>query len=93
MGFIKHTVQHMHGWFAVERVPMLLGHVLQWLHLGVDAVGSIIVSKGCCELFEDVVKLYKPLYLQYHNSSGFGVLLFVFFFSRLPLFLQWKKAT
>lgn len=78
-------MQPAHGWFAVEGVPMQLCHVLQRLHLGVDAVGSIIVSKGCFELFEDVVKVYKSLYLQYHNSSGlffgFFSLDFLYFFS------------
>lgn len=57
-GFIKYTMQHVHGCFAVECVPMLLGHVLQRLQMGVDAVGNIIVSKGCFELLEDVVKVY-----------------------------------
>lgn len=48
----------VHGWFVVECVSTLLGHVKQRLHLGVDAIGSIIISKGCFELFEDAVKVY-----------------------------------
>lgn len=47
-------------------VSMLLAHVLQRLHLGVDAAGSIIVSKGYFEHFEGVIKVYLSLY-QYHN--------------------------
>lgn len=49
-------MQHMHGRFAVEDVPVLLCQVLQKLHLGVDDVGSIIVAKGCFEVFEDLLK-------------------------------------
>lgn len=34
MGFIKYITQRVHGWFAVEGVPMLLCTILQGLHQG-----------------------------------------------------------
>lgn len=84
MGFIKYIMQYVHGWFAMEGVPVLLRTILQRLHLGEDAVGSISVSKVFLSSFQVLLK--------HTNLCIYNIIIHLVFLPRLLLFLPWKKA-
>lgn len=85
MGFIKYITQCVHGWFAMEGVPMLLCTILQRLHLGADAVGSVSVSKVYLSSFQT--------FLKHTNLYTCKIMINLCFFSpRLLLFLSRKEA-
>lgn len=83
MGFIKYIMQCVHGWFAVEGVPVLLCTILHGLQLGTGAVGNLSASKVFLSSFQMLLK-HTNLY-----TCNIIIHLFGFF---LDLFLPWKKA-